>query len=195
MCPFWLPLYLYTMTHGYEALVYTILKGEWWISLCYLPTGSLNHCSLGDPPLISNVLNVKHNLGIGILSFQINIILKWTSGDLVDGELGVVQQATSSVRAAHYYVIKWEHFPHYWPFVRGIHRSPVDSPHKGQWRGALVFFLSVPEQTVEQTIETPVIWDAIALIGYDVTVMRQQLKHYAKHCWAWSSICTSFIFD
>ena len=69
MCPFWLPLYLYTMTHGYEALVYTILKGEWWISLCYLPAGSLNHCSLGDPPLISNVLNVKHNLGIGILSW------------------------------------------------------------------------------------------------------------------------------
>ena len=28
----------------------------------------------------------------------------------------------------------------------------------------LSFFLSAPEQTVEQTIETPVIWDAIALI-------------------------------
>ena len=22
-------------------------------------------------------------------------------------------------------VIKWKHFPRYWPFVRGIHRSPV----------------------------------------------------------------------
>ena len=38
-------------------------------------------------------------------------------------------------------VIKWKHFPRYWPFVRGIHRSPVNSPHKGQWRGALVFSL------------------------------------------------------
>ena len=38
-------------------------------------------------------------------------------------------------------VIKWKHFPHYWPFVRGIHRSPVNSPHKGQWRGALMFSL------------------------------------------------------
>ena len=36
-------------------------------------------------------------------------------------------------------VIKWKHFPHYWPFVRGIHRSPVNSPHKGQWRRALMF--------------------------------------------------------
>ena len=34
-------------------------------------------------------------------------------------------------------VIKWKHFPRNWPFVRGIHRSP----HKGQWRGALMFSL------------------------------------------------------
>ena len=38
-------------------------------------------------------------------------------------------------------VIKWKHFPRYWPFVRGIHRSPVNSPHKGQCRGALMFSL------------------------------------------------------
>ena len=36
-------------------------------------------------------------------------------------------------------VIKWKHFPRYWTFVRGIHRSPVNSPHKGQWCGALMF--------------------------------------------------------
>ena len=38
-------------------------------------------------------------------------------------------------------VIKWKHFPRYWPFVRGIHRPPVNYPHKGQWRGALMFSL------------------------------------------------------
>ena len=38
-------------------------------------------------------------------------------------------------------VIKRKHFPRYWHFVRGIHRSSVNSPHKGQWRGALVFSL------------------------------------------------------
>ena len=38
-------------------------------------------------------------------------------------------------------VIRWKHFPRYWPFVRGIHRSPVKSPHKGQWRWALMFSL------------------------------------------------------
>ena len=38
-------------------------------------------------------------------------------------------------------VIKWKHFPRNWPFVRKIHRSPVNFPHKGQWRGALMFSL------------------------------------------------------
>ena len=43
--------------------------------------------------------------------------------------------------APHDDVIKWKHFRHYWPFVWGIHRSPVNSPHKGQWRGTLMFSL------------------------------------------------------
>ena len=58
-------------------------------------------------------------------------------------------------------VIKWKHFPRYWPFLRGIHRPPVNFPHKGQWRGALMFSLI---SAVEQTMETQVIWDATALI-------------------------------
>ena len=38
-------------------------------------------------------------------------------------------------------VIKWKHFPRYWPFVRGVHRLPVNSPHKGHWRGTLMVSL------------------------------------------------------
>ena len=37
-------------------------------------------------------------------------------------------------------------------------------PHKGQRRGAWCFLWSVAEQTVEQTIETPVIWDATVVM-------------------------------
>ena len=43
-----------------------------------------------------------------------------------------------AVYTQHDDVIKWKHFPR---FVRGIHRSPVNSPHKGQWRGASMFSL------------------------------------------------------
>ena len=38
-------------------------------------------------------------------------------------------------------VIKWKDFPRYWPFVRGINRSPMDSPHKGKWSGTLMYSL------------------------------------------------------
>ena len=46
-------------------------------------------------------------------------------------------------------VIKWKHFPRYWSFVRGIHVSRANSPHKGQWHGALMYFWCTPEQTIE----------------------------------------------
>ena len=36
-------------------------------------------------------------------------------------------------------------------------------PHKGQWQ-LYGFYLSAPEPTIEQIMETQVIWDAIALI-------------------------------
>ena len=53
----------------------------------------------------------------------------------------IILYTTVSRTIAHDEVIKWKHFPCYWPFMRGIHRSSVNSPHKSQWRGALVFSL------------------------------------------------------
>ena len=50
--------------------------------------------------------------------------------------------ATEDTVVTHDDVIKWKQFPRYWPFVWGIHRSPVNSPHKGQWREALMFSLT-----------------------------------------------------
>ena len=38
-------------------------------------------------------------------------------------------------------VIKWKHFRVTGLFMREIHRSPVNCPYKGQWRGALMFSL------------------------------------------------------
>ena len=53
-----------------------------------------------------------------------------------------------------------ETFLRYWSFVRGIHRSPVDFPHKGQRREALVLPLICTWLNNWETIETLVIWDA-----------------------------------
>ena len=44
-------------------------------------------------------------------------------------------------------VIKWKHFPRYWRFVRGIHRSAVNSPHTKVSDAELCYFLwSAPEK-------------------------------------------------
>ena len=54
---------------------------------------------------------------------------------------GLIYWGMNKIPEIHDDVIKWRHFPRYWPFVRGIHLPPVNSPHKGQWRGALMFSL------------------------------------------------------
>ena len=71
-------------------------------------------------------------------STDLIIILTWVhfSMNTIHPGMGIPQINKEEPR--HDDVIKWKHFPRYWPFVRGIHRSPVNSPHKGQWRGALM---------------------------------------------------------
>ena len=49
-------------------------------------------------------------------------------------------------------------------FCVGIHRSPVNSLTKASDAELWCFLLSAPERTIEQTMETPVIWDDKALI-------------------------------
>ena len=51
----------------------------------------------------------------------------------------ISHEAPKEPLSCHDDVIKWKHFMSYWPFVRGIHRSPGNYPHKGQYRGALIF--------------------------------------------------------
>ena len=55
-----------------------------------------------------------------------------------DGPMGPFTQISYKINDD---VIKWKHFSRYWAFLRGIHRSPVNSPQKGQWRGELWCFL------------------------------------------------------
>ena len=61
------------------------------------------------------------------------------------------QTVEKTIDTPHDDVIKWKHFPRNWPFVRGIHRSPVNSLHTKASDAELWCFLwSVPEQTVEK---------------------------------------------
>ena len=77
-------------------------------------------------------------------------------------------------------VIKWKHFPRYWPFARGIHRWPVNSPHKGQWREALMFSLICAWQKGWVNNREAGDWDAIVPI-YDVTVVNLHITTKGNH--------------
>ena len=61
-------------------------------------------------------------------------------------------------------VNKWKHFPRYWPFVRGIHRSSVISPHKGHWRGVLIFSLICDWINSWVNTREASVWGVIAII-------------------------------
>ena len=65
----------------------------------------------------------------------------------------------------HDVVIKWKHFPCNWPFVRGIRRSTVNSPHKGEWREALLFSLIRA-------------WINGWVYNHEASVSRRQCAHY-----------------
>ena len=79
----------------------------------------------------------------------------------------------------------WTHlahdFPRYWPFVRGIHRSPVNSPHKGQWRGTLMFsVISAWRNGWANNREPDYLRPHHA--HYDVIVMLKSIKLYTYIC-------------
>ena len=57
------------------------------------------------------------------------------------GRFNRLSYITSTINCTTWWRHQMETFSRYWPFVRGIHRWPVNSPHKGQWRWALMFSL------------------------------------------------------
>ena len=78
-------------------------------------------------------------------------------------------------------VIKWKHFPRNWPFVREIHRSPVNFPHKGQWRGALMF--SLIYAWINDWVNNHEAGDLRRQHGhYDVIVMNEVIFAQVKVC-------------
>ena len=67
---------------------------------------------------------------------------KLTSSQWLDAFTKWSLGTSAELLSIHDDVIKWKHFSRYRPLVRGIHRWPENSPHKGQWRGDLMFPLN-----------------------------------------------------
>ena len=87
---------------------------------------------------ISSVLNIQLHTSMCSLCFVNRLLHNWR--DVFPRMPSVADQHPQCV-SVHDDFIKWKHFPRYWTFARGIHRSPVKSPHEGQLLGALMFSL------------------------------------------------------
>ena len=69
------------------------------------------------------------------------LIIQEASTPYITNSCGENSQSYTKGQNCHDDVIKCKYFPRYWPFVRGIHRWPVNSPHKGQRCLALMYSL------------------------------------------------------
>ena len=109
-----------------SCYTWNYLPHEYWL---------LTHWPPGCMVVISKGSCVNTNYGLSSWEPLVKLLPQNTFGD----KSTMVQVMVWCHQAPD--VIKWKHFPRYWPFVQGINRSPVNSPHKDPWRGALMFSL------------------------------------------------------
>ena len=79
----------------------------------------------------------RKSLRVTKLPFKVWFSPVFTSWKLIQTPDHQIVQFESEI--VHDDVIKWKHFPRSGHFMWGIHLSPMNSPHKRQWRGALMF--------------------------------------------------------
>ena len=84
----------------------------------------------------------------------------------------------------------WRHqmetfFPRYWPFVRGIHRSPVNST-QGQWRRAWMPFFWTASEWIKGWVNNREAGDLRRYRAHcDVTVMNAFMGDHISVDWWW----------
>ena len=87
-------------------------------------------------------------------------------------------------------IIKRKHFPPYWAFVRGIHQSLVNSPHKDQCCRALMFFFNLSLNKLLRRFEMPScsLWHHCngICISAQLRYHTQVHTHTHIYIWQWS---------
>ena len=124
----------------------TVMSSYWW-HFCY----RLHQKAASDAASDSNFVNMTaFQSNVCVATDTVNSVYCWKR--VMDvallndafrykyhGQICTKAKVVFTKHLPHDDVIKWKHFPRYLPFVRGIPRSPVNSSHKGQWHGALMF--------------------------------------------------------
>ena len=109
-----------------------------------------NGCPFSQSPIMesSNAI-VRPNTWIRVkINLGFCLYLKWKERIMLIHFMNDESSARLPLGFKPKWIMKiswWLHqmktFSAYWPFVRAIHWSLVNSSHKGQWRGALMFSL------------------------------------------------------
>ena len=159
--------------HVEDKMVHTQYPNWYWI----------NCSSYEIWNFIKNFIGNSYEISYEILlkTFTVSFHMKgswkmsdeWAFSSLI--HIGyLMSHITGQSKLLHGDVIKWKHFPRYWPFVWGIRRSPVNSHHKGQWRGGLIFSLICA--WINAWVNNREADDLRRhRAHYDVTVMRSEL--------------------
>ena len=116
----WLQYVIQPSRHGGELVL------SRWLCVQSTPGHLLNHYSVCRPAYMSCTSTLR---GRGKGTFRHNVTclpIQWCH--MVVGASQIEKSAQQFTQSNTKYDIK---DPHNWPFVRGIHRWPVDSPHKG----------------------------------------------------------------
>ena len=110
-----------------------------WIPLTKASNACLCSFVVAEP-VFEQIIELPMS-AITLLWCHCNDISTWAPMRLIrrlyisSGSLVIEAKWRMYVSVTHNDVIKWKHYPRHRPFVQGIHRWPVNSPHKGQWRG------------------------------------------------------------
>ena len=136
-----IPLWYETLVVNWQNWLFTLFRQ----SRSVLSTNPIEYCSHDSVTYIPYVTRWrdKYDAWATYIKYRIVTIRSARRYDTIEGaSIPCYLRITGALIVCYSW---WRHqmetFPRYWPFVRGSPRSPVNSPHKGQWRGALMFSL------------------------------------------------------
>ena len=109
-------------------------------SVCKLLQGWLWGWHTGSVVVsLFNFAIVSVMISLSVIAIWYLPLLSTTSSEGISHVLTGVCDALAIVFCDAWWRHQIKKIPRYWPYVRRIHRSTINSPHKGQWRGALMF--------------------------------------------------------
>ena len=135
-------MYLFTVfyTRWYRKLVLGHVKYHIVMQLLAISTSTFeSKYNMAQSNLVSHWVRHHYNWAMLTTVTKDNSIIPDFVGLLSRKRTHIIRMMKWPVKA--FFLddaIKWKHFLRYWPFVKEIPWSSVDSSHKGQWRRALM---------------------------------------------------------